>query len=184
MDLKKKFILPAIMIMALGLALAGGAYVKAQATTSDGGIHKTIIQRLVERFNLNTADVQAVFDAERADRQAQMTADFNTKLDALVTSGALTDAQKQAILTKRQELQSQEQSETNGQKPTWTPGTKPTQEQIDAMKAKMEARKQDIETWAKQNGIDAKYLYLLGGFGHEGHGHGFGRMMGEPPASN
>jgi hypothetical protein len=173
MDFKKKFILPVVMVMALGLALAGGAYVKAEAaTTSDSGTHKTIIQRLVERFNLNTADVQAVFDAEKTDRQTEMKAKEEAQLTQLVTDGKITEAQKQLIVAKRAEMEANRPAE-----PAKDSTLTPTQR-----KAEMEARRTALETWAKENGIDTQYLYLLGGFGHMGHGHEFGGMMGEPPA--
>lgn len=173
MNLKKKFILPVVMVMALGLALAGGAYVKAQAaTTSDGGTSKTIIQRLVERFNLNTADVQAVFDSAKADRQAEMKAKEEAQLTQLVTDGKITEAQKQLIIAKRSEMEANRPTE-----PVKDSALTPAQR-----KTEMEKQRTELETWAKDNGIDVQYLF--GRFGHMGHGHGFGRMMGEPPASN
>jgi len=179
MDLKKKLILPAVMVMALGLALAGGAYVKA-ADAADGGTHKTIIQRLAEKFNLKEADVQSVFDAERTDRQAEMKAQTETRLAQLVTDGKITEAQKQLITAKRQEMEAGRPAE-----PARDSALTPAQR-----KTEMETRKTELETWAKDNGIDVQYLYSLGGFGREGRGgHGPGDMGGtmwktSAPASN
>jgi len=173
MDWEKKFVLPVAMVMALGLALMGGAYVNAQSATSDSA-HKTIIQRLVERFGLNESDVQAVFDADRADRQAEMQAKGEEQLTKLVTDGKITEAQKQLIIAKRSEIQTDRKAEPQGDDDsTLTP---------EQRKSEMEANRAELEAWAKDNGIDVKYL-MMGGFGKGMHGGpgGFGGERGDRP---
>jgi len=172
MDWKKKFVLPAVMVMALGLALMGGVYVNAQSATSDS-THKTIVQRLVERFGLKESDVQSVFDQAQTDRQAEMQAKAEEQLTKLVTDGKITEAQKQLIVAKRAEMKAAQP-------------TRPTQDSTltpDQRKAEMETNNTELETWAKANGIDVKYL-MMGGFVRGGHGgpNGPDDENGERPA--
>lgn len=153
--LRKNIILPA----ALGLSLIGAIIF---ATTSVGAQSpspgtQTIIQRIAQRFNLSESDVQAVFDQDKQERHAQKLTQVENQLSADVTSGKITDAQKQLILNKMKELE--------GQKQNW-------QGDHSQMKAQMQAKKTELENWAKQNGIDPNYLLALKGHGRMG-GHGF-----------
>jgi hypothetical protein len=167
--LKNKFVLPALGILAIGAALAGGTFVHAQTITAGTSQYPSIIQRLVDRFGLKTAEVQAVFDQANTDRQAEMKAKEQAHLDRLVTDGKITPAQEQLIVAKRAEMEANWPTE-----PVKDSSLTPVQ-----MKAKMEAQKTELETWAKTNGIDVKYLF--GGFCGKGFGgHG---MRGEMPST-
>jgi len=157
--MKNKLILPVLAVMTIGVALLGGSFVHAQATLADTGQYPSIIQRLVERFGLKTADVQAVFNEDRTDRQAEMKTKEEARLTQLVTDGKITEAQKQLIIAKRAELEANHPTEP-------MKDSSLTPEQI---KAQMEARKTELDNWAKANGIDVKYLF--GGFGGRGFGH-------------
>ncbi|MFA5009780.1 MAG: hypothetical protein WC553_00925 [Patescibacteria group bacterium] len=164
--MKNKFILPALVVMATGVALLGGSFVHAQ-TTTDSGQHVSIIQRLVEKFGLKEADVQAVFDEDKAARQTEMKAKTEEQLTQLVTDGKITEAQKQLIVAKRAELEASRSTEP----------VKDSSLTAEQRKTQMEASRTELEAWAKTNGIDVKYV--LGGFGGKGFGgHG---MRGEMP---
>jgi hypothetical protein len=137
--IKNKIIFPILVIFALlGAAVVGITSVKAQEVGSQS---TTIVQLIANKFSLNQADVQAVFDQHRSDQRAQNLVRYTQMLDQAVTDGKLTTAQKQLILTKHQELQTNRQTERTA-----------------------------LETWAKANNIDPKYLF--GGFGQ-----GRGGMM-------
>jgi cytochrome c1 len=168
--MKSKLILPALVVMATGAALLGGNFVHAQATTTDAGQHVSIIQRLVDRFGLKEADVKAVFDEERTARQAEMKAKEEERLNQLVTDGKITEAQKQLIIAKRAEMETNQEA-----MPMKDTSLTPAER-----KANMEARKTELDNWAKANGIDVQYL--MGGFGGRGHG-GFGMPDGMPMMS-
>ena len=91
--------------MAVGImTLAGSFYATGVKAQDNGrGPNDTIIQKLVAKFGLNEADVQAVFDEERAERQTEMQARFEERLTQAVTDGKITEEQKAAILAKRAE---------------------------------------------------------------------------------
>ena len=127
-----------------------------------GGInHTTLIERLVQKFGLKTADVQAVFDTVRSDRQAQMQQKMTGQLESLVKEGKITEAQKKLIVAKHAELQAQRDKEMESMKDL------PPEER----RSKMEAHRTELETWAKENDID--WQYVLGSV--RGRGLGMGR---------
>jgi pyruvate/2-oxoglutarate dehydrogenase complex dihydrolipoamide dehydrogenase (E3) component len=78
---------------------------------------------------------------------------LSSQLQAIVNKGKITEQQKQLILTKHKELTSQMETNIQSLKDK-TPAER---------KAALQKQKTDIETWAKQNNIDVKYLF--GGFG-------------------
>lgn len=140
------------MILIAGLFGVGFAY--AQGT---GGTYSLLVQQLAQKFNLNPAEVQSVFDQNRSQRMSQMQTNFEARLTQDVKDGKITDAQKQLILQKRQELKAQRQTNRDSFKNM----------NADARKAAISAQRTDLQNWAKQNGIDLKYFF--GGFGMRGH---------------
>lgn len=112
-----------------------------------------IIEKLAARFNLKKEDVQKVFDEERAEKQKQMQQTYEEMLNNAVKNGNLTEAQKQLLLKKHEELQKNRAENKNN----WQ-NLSP-----DERKAAMQKERTDLENWAKQNNIDIKYLF--GGFG-------------------
>jgi len=127
----------------------------------DGANHETLIQRLVQKFSLKTADVQAVFDTVRNERQDEMQQKMTERLETLVKQGKITEAQKKLIVAKHAELQAQRDKEMESMKDL-TP---------EERRSKMDAYRTELESWAKQNNIDLKYVI---GFG-KGNGYGMGR---------
>lgn len=157
--LKNKLILPIVATMILGAGIFGAAYTFAQGT----GQYSSIVQKIAAKFNLNPADVQSVFNENRTERISQMQTKFEDTLTQDVKDGKITDAQEQLILDKRKELLAQ--SQTN--RDTWKNMTP------DQRKTVFDNQKNDLQNWAKQNGIDIKYLF--GGFGRF---RGFGMRGG------
>jgi len=121
----------------------------------------TLIQRIVQKFGLKTADVQGVFDTVRSERQTEMQQKMIERLDTLVKQGKITETQKKLIVTKHAELQAEREKEMESMKDL-TP---------EERKVKMEAHRTELESWAKQNNIDIQYVI---GFGR-GKGFGMGR---------
>lgn len=146
------------------MMLMGGAVifdsVKAYAEDSSNQ-YPPIVQKIADKFGLNLNEVKAVFDQERQDRQVQMESKFEDRLNQAVTDGKLTEDQKKLILTKHQEIQANRDQEKSDEQ-NLTP---------EKRKNQMENRRQELKTWASQNGIDVQYL--MGGFGIRA-GHGFG----------
>jgi len=150
----KKPLLIAGAITAIGVTgLVGTAVVSAATDTSNSG---TLVDKIAQKFNLNKADVQAVFDQNRTDHEAQRQANVQTKLDQAVKDGKLTADQESKILAKLKELQAQRDADKGTMKDK-TPAER---------KAAMDAKKAELEQWAKDNNIPTQYLHFVGPHGH------------------
>jgi predicted phage gp36 major capsid-like protein len=155
----KKYLVAAGIVTAASVAgLTGYAAVNAATDTNSTNPMSSLVSAIAKKFNLQTSDVQAVFDEQRSSMEAERETKVKEEVAQLVTDGKLTQAQADTINAKRAELQkeraanrSSDQSMTEAQR-----------------KAKMDERKTALDTWLKNNTIDAQYAYLLMG----GHGHG------------
>lgn len=158
----KKRLLIAAATAVVGLSTIGGlgiASAETASTTTSSDPMSSLVQKIATKFNLKQADVQSVFDENKAAMDATREKNIVTEQAQLVKDGTLTQAQSDAITAKRAALQKEmEASRTTDQSKT------------DAeRKTAMEARKTAIDTWLKDQGIDSKYTYLLMGRGHGGH---------------
>jgi hypothetical protein len=126
MNVRKSLAVAGVMAAA-GLTSFGALGIASAQTDSSGS--DSLIDKLASRFNLNKSEVQAVFDEEKAARQAEHKADMSDRLQGLVDDGKITAEQKTLIENK-----------------------------IGEVRAAMEAERSSLETWADQNGIDLKYL--------------------------
>lgn len=154
---KKKIIIPAFL---LAFIMGAGAYGIANANTKEGPFHSALVEKIAQRFNLNKDDVEKVFDENRDEVQKNMQANFEKRLDDAVSRGEITKEQKEAIIKKRAELQAQFEGNRDKIR-DMTPAER---------KAQFENHRAEIEKWAKDNGIDLKYL--IGGIGR-GMARGF-----------
>ena len=156
----KKIIVPVIALCVLSLvSFLGVRSVRADENSA----YPSIVQKLVERFNLNTEEVQQVFDEVRNERRQQMQAHFEERLEQAVSDGKITKEQKQAILAKKGEM------ETNRgglNKDLLSEGLAPKER-----REEMESHRQEMKAWAEENGIDLDFLPMLLGKGYRG---GFG----------
>lgn len=153
----KKPLLIAGAVTTIGLAgLVGTSVVSAASDTNSSG---TLVDKIAQKFNLNKADVQAVFDQNRADHEAEHQADLKTRLDQAVKDGKLTTDQENKILAKLKELQADRDANRASMKDK-TPAER---------KVAQDAKKAKIEQWAKDNNIPTEYLHF---FGPRGHGPG------------
>lgn len=133
----------ALVLVALGSLLWMGIS-RVQAATQN----QPVVDKLVERFNLNKDEVIGVFDEVRQEKQQQMLTAMGERLDEAVNDGVITTEQKQALLNKHQEM--------------WE---------------KQNQLREEMQTWMEQSGIDfeklAPYRVVFGGRGC-GRGHPFG----------
>ena len=147
--MKRKVFFPILAAAIIGSALATTSLVSAQDTS---GVN-SLVTAIAQKFNLNETDVQAVFNEQREKHHAQMKENLEQKLAQAVTDGKITEAQKQAILTKL--------SEIHENKPNFEEFKNLTQEQ---RKAKMDEKHTEMETWATQNGLTLDKLHeIIGG---------------------
>lgn len=148
--MKNKWLLPIALLTLAGFIVIGATDIYAQNPT---GFYPSIVQKLAQKFGLKESDIQSVFDEARNERRSQMLTKFEDRLNKAVKDGKLIEVQKQAILSKHKELQDLKLSNLQNWK-NMTP---------DQRRAEMQKQKQDLQDWAKQNGIDLSYLF--GGFG-------------------
>lgn len=163
----KNLVIPVVALM----LLAGVTYGSSQAladddpSTGSGQSFSPIVQRLVERFNLNEDEVGEVLEEFRGQHHWRIQERMEERLAQLVNSGELTETQKQAILDKHAEMKAEHEELMT----KWSSMTE------DERLAAHEAHKDQLEAWAEENGIDLSEIlgsrFFKGGFGHH-------RMMG------
>lgn len=159
----KKTLLAASAAATLGVAGIGGLGIASAATNNDmTNRQANLVSKIAQKFNLNQADVQAVFDQDRASHEADMQARIEQKLTQAVKEGKITQVQKDAIVAKMAEMKSTMESEMSSMR-----GKTPAER-----RQVMKQHEQDLKTWAKDNNIPIKYLMFMGG--HHGRG---GPMM-------
>lgn len=152
-----------LLLMLVLLSVSGALLYttsKANAQTSGENL-QTIVQRLSQKFNLKEQDVQSVFNEHRQEKLKLSEQNYNLMLDQAVKNGSITEAQKQLILAKHNEilkykLDNQDRFANMN-----------VQQRLD----EKQKHREEILNWAKQNNIDTKYLYLVGarnGFMHKG----------------
>lgn len=148
----KKVLIAALVATALAtVAIFGAGLVVAQTT----GDYPPIIKRLAEKFNLDIADVEKVFDEERGAHHEEMHAQCVERLDKAVEDGKLTKAQS-AELQKILDKKKADHEKIKDLSP---------EEQREAMKA----HKAELDKWAADNDVDLKDV-----LGHgPGHKKGF-----------
>lgn len=157
--MKKGKMMIAGAVAAASLLGLGGASIASAATSG----HDGLIDKIATKFNLKKEDVKALFEEDRAARDAERTAEVETQLAKLVTDGKITAEQKDKLTSKRKELEAQREADRASM------DGKTDEER----KAAMEVKRTEIDKWASDNGIDKQYLrYLMGGGrgGHGGHG--------------
>ncbi len=155
--MKNKLILGLAGLGILGATTFGAVSTFAQ---TNEGFQSSLIQKIAQRFNLNQADVQQVFDQNKTHRRNQRQQNLTDKLTQAVKEGKITEAQKQAIIAKFADLKNNRADFKN-----LTP---------DQRKQAMDQKKTDMHSWATQNGIDLDTLKSILG----GPGMGMGGMRG------
>ena len=151
----KKIVIPTIALAILSLVSVLGV---RSVRADENSTYPPIVQKLVERFNLNTEEVQQVFDEARGERQQEMQVRFEERLNQAVSEGKINQEQKEAIMAKKDEMKA-----NRGEFKDLTP---------EERHQNREAHRQEMETWAEENGIDLSLMPMLLGGGHRG---GFGR---------
>ena len=115
------------------------------------------IQKLIEKFNLNTDEVDKVLEEVKTQKQVEHRAQLEEKLNTAVQEGKITEDQKSAILNKLEEWQNA--------KVDWQNLS------LEERKQKMLEHKNEMQNWAESNGINLKDILGFGmhkkGFIHE-----------------
>lgn len=154
--LKKKVIIPTIALV----AILGAVAIGTMPVSASGPVYGNLVQQIAQRFNLSESDVQKVFDDVRVEHQQEMKTNWDNRLSQLVTDGKITDAQKNLIIAKHNEIQTQMDALRD-----LSPEERHT---------KMQEISDSLKQWASDNNIDLQTVGLFGM--HAGFGRGF--MMG------
>ena len=158
--MKRKVFFPILAAAIIGSILASSNMVSAQNTAGSN----SLVAAIATKFNLNQSDVQAVFDEQREKHQAERKAEIETKLTQAVADGKITEAQKQAILARHQEMQSNRPDKDEMRNMT-----------AEQRNAKMEERRSEMNAWLSTNGLSQDiFRELMGGPQDKG---GRGMMM-------
>lgn len=169
MKLPVKHLVTAGVVGAIGIGgLATTGIANAQTNGGANGDPTTsLVDKIASTFNLDKSKVQKVFDENRTEREAKHEQMMSERLQKLVDDGKITAAQKTAIETKLKEMKADRDANKDKMKDM-------TQ---DERKAAMDKKRQDLEAWAKEQGLDLTVLRgILGGPGGHGGMHG---MRGE-----
>jgi hypothetical protein len=164
MKVKKPLMVAGVAsVMALSSA-AGMALTSADTTSTNDG-KTSLIDKIATKFNLKKTDVQAVFDQDRSEHQAAREKEVKADLDQAVKDGKLTAQQETLLIAKQSEMKTFMES---------------LKDKTDAeRKSAMDAKRTELQTWAKDNGIANEYLRLGIGHGHGGPGGPGGDMGGD-----
>lgn len=149
----KKIIIP---MAAVAVIVAGGLADVASAASSTTTPQGSLVQKIADTFHIDKSKVQAVFDQNRANNQANAEKNYEDRLSQAVTGGTLTAAQKDAVLAEHNKLKAEldaAQAQTGTARRTATNNVRT-----------------EAQAWAKSAGIDAKWL--LGPRPLRGMGHG------------
>ena len=126
----KKIFLPIFIVAVAVFAISGVNKTLAQNTAP---ADKSLIQTIAEKFNLSPDEVQKTaedFRTQKVDRmRTERKARLEKNLTEAVSEGKITEAQKQAILQKTDELV-----------------------------AKKEQERIEMQAWAEKNGLDRQEM--------------------------
>ena len=147
---KKLLIIPVVVLTLFTFSTLATNKISAEEESST----HPIIQKLVDKFNLNQDEVEAVFEENRQERQTQRQADHQAKLDQAVEAGILTEDQKNTLLEKQSEFQGER-------------GQFKDLSQEERQKER-QSRQDQMQSWAEENGIDLEALHEFLGQNKEG----------------
>lgn len=145
------------MAGAISVMTLSGGLLAQHAFASTANQPQSLASEIAAKFGLKQADVQAVVDQHKQEDQTYHQQMMTDRINQAVTDGKLTSAQRDLILAKIPQVQSQ--------LTTIRAMTDPT-----ARKAAMQQLFTDTKAWATANNIDLSWVGPLGGHGGRGHG--------------
>lgn len=147
--------------VAVTTVAAGGLLGVSAASAHGNGEHKDeLVTKLAEKFNVDKSEVEAVFEAQHAEMEAEREAERSEHLQSLVDSGKITAEQKTALEAKFEEMHTKRE-ELKDQNLTRK-----------EIHDKMDEARDSFEAWAEEQGIDLDAIRpergARGEFGHGG----------------
>lgn len=168
--MKKNILIPGLVVTIVGASMFAATTSFAQttslATDTGGQMHvkimhgpqddSSLVQKIADKFNLNKADVQAVFDEQHKEFKEKIKANQELRLSQAVKDGKLTEEQKTKILEKMKEMKAARDADMEEMKDK-TP---------EEHRAAMEQKQTELKAWATENNIPMEYFFL--GLKHHG----------------
>jgi hypothetical protein len=159
--MNKKIFLPVIFALAI---LTVGTL--ATTASAEDVLYPPIVERLAERFGLNEDEVRGVFEEVHDEKTAEMYASFVERLDDLVAEGVLSREQKDALVSKHEEMQAKMDD------------LRTQNISKEEKRQKIKALRSELWDWAQEQGIDLSAVRPLGQ--NFGWGKTRGMWMGMP----
>lgn len=150
--MNKKLFIALGAVIIIGASVLGSSKAFAQESSTQNPFN-SLAQKIANKFGLNRDDVQAVFTEHKSEVKAKHSDRQEDRLSKLVSEGKITEAQKTLIINKQKELAEKRAANKGSLKDL----------SKEELRSKMEAERAELEKWAKDNGIDLKYL--MGTFG-------------------
>ena len=134
-----------ISLLTLGV-IATGTYAFASKVYADNeSKYPPMVQRFIDKFGLDTNEVDAIMGEMQAERQGNRNNNMEERLNEAVEEGKMTYEQKAALQAKFEEMHSERESMQAL-----------TQEERRAI---MGEHRNEMEQWAKDNGIDTSLMF-------------------------
>lgn len=151
----KKSLVVAGAVATVGLTGIAGLGVASAATDSGTAVNDkgSLVDKLVDKFNLNKGEVEAVFEEQRTEAEAKMQEKTEERLNKAVSEGKITEDQKAKILAKLAELKADREADRETVRNM-------TDEERRAHK---EQKHEELKAWAEENNIPEEYLHIGGG---------------------
>lgn len=165
--MKKSTKVMAASAFVFGLAIAGSGAAHAALATNTLNPTNNVVNAIAQKFNLNAADVQKVFDEQHTQMKAQHAEMQKVRLAQAVTAGKLTQAQADLILAKKAELEASREANRSALEGK-------TQVEREVF---MKTQAENIKAWLTANNIPQEYMMGFDG-GHGDKGRGGERSFG------
>lgn len=163
--MKKKHILVPALALTLGMGILTLSSQSVKANSGWEGM-PSFVQGLAEKLGVDQSKIETALGELRLEHQAEMQTKYEELLNEAVANGEITQEQKALIIQKHEEMKANRPEPGNMNREDFQNlSEEERQAQREEQRAKMEEQRQATETWAKDNGIDIKYLQL--GFGRE-----------------
>jgi|GEM_PF-1453485 len=139
------------LVIAASVLFYSAMPVNAQ-NTSESEQFNTLVQRIAEKLNMDTADVKAVFEEVHKEKQSSHTSKLELRLSEAVTKGVITEDQKGQLLLKFGEL-----TAAHGENREAWMNLSPEERQ-----SKLTVQREELEKWASDHGINPETLKKIG----------------------
>ena len=143
---KKNLILPIAILATAGVISLGA--VSANAYFGGGERHDDMVKELAVKLGVDETKVSAIFEEMHQEHQQEMEGLLNERLDAAVSQGKITDAQKASILEKHEELEKKHDANRESFQDMTRQERRNTRQ----------TERDELEKWAQDQGVDLEYF--------------------------